>query len=192
MKHSALLGTLLLATCVQTTRPAPASASPDTDVAWGGFSIRYDADLSPLSAPIVFAAVGTQQSGTWPPVRLVGRGNATGEWGSTAKIPDRPGGEETSVNLFVHLPCEPYDEAQFRTAASYMQDSADRVILKAQYRFNMRPGSFFLDLKATPNECRVTLYKVGDYQDRSTWHPVHAKPVEFDKYFTCDVSGPVC
>ena len=56
MKHSALLGTLLLAACAQTIRPAPVSASPDDDLAWGGFSIGYDADLSSPSAPIAFAA----------------------------------------------------------------------------------------------------------------------------------------
>lgn len=68
---------------------------------------------------------------------LVGNGNATGEWATTAKIPDRPADEETSTNLFVHLPCEPYDEARFRTAANYMQDSALVGVVKPdlQQRF---------------------------------------------------------
>ncbi len=189
-----LVGAMIAVGCGQVAHNVSvANDAPTRSIEWGGFSIRYRADVAEtLSEPVRYATVFTQQSGTYPSVQVISHATREGEWTVKTMIPNLPPDKETSANLFVYLPCQPYEEVAFRNAARYVRDPVDRNILKAQYRFNMRPGNFLMEIKAAGNECEVVLYKVGEHSDRSTWQRIAARPVEFEKYFLCEVSAPQC
>ena len=142
--------------------------------------------------PLLFSTAVTNHGGTFPRVLEIDADNFQGEWRSSIGLPPAIAGNQSGMNLYIHVPCEPHDEAAFSNAARYIHDAKDRRVFKSQYRYNLLAGRYLLNAHVADDECSVSFYRVSDYTDTSTWELLSPEPVDFDEHFICTLSGPGC
>lgn len=142
--------------------------------------------------PLLFSTAVTNHGGTFPRILELDAGNSEGEWSSLIGLPPAIPGNGSGMNLYIHLPCAPFDEAAFINSARYIHNAEDRRVFKSQYRYNLLAGRYILSAHVTDDECSVSFYRVSDYADESTWELLSPEPVNFDGHFICTLSGPAC